>query len=252
MSADALRRIARTTPNFRAVGEGVVPPGRLYRSSTLSDLDADGWAALADLGIRTLIDLRGPDEVAVMPVTPPDGITRISVTLSASGDARFDGAVDEASTAALIADVYRRIVQGQAEGIGRALARLAEPDALPAVIYCTAGKDRTGILCALLLLAVGAPLDLVHADYERTNTMLVGAARTRIWERSARVATFGMPEGPVVDAMIRADRAYLAAAIEGVGAIEDYLAARGIDAGVRAALREGLLGPDAGADTCPR
>ncbi|HWE60959.1 MAG TPA: tyrosine-protein phosphatase, partial [Chloroflexota bacterium] len=45
---------------------------------------------------------------------------------------------------------------------------LGEPDALPAVVHCTAGKDRTGIVVALLLGLAGVPVETIAADYALT------------------------------------------------------------------------------------
>jgi len=51
---------------------------------------------------------------------------------------------------------------------GRLIGTLAEPDGLPAVFHCHAGKDRTGIVAALVLLAIGVDRETVLDDYELT------------------------------------------------------------------------------------
>jgi protein-tyrosine phosphatase len=67
---------------------------------------------------------------------------------------------------------YRFMAVRGAPTIGAVLARLAEPGALPALVHCTAGKDRTGIVVAALLNTLGVPIEQIHADYLRSNETL--------------------------------------------------------------------------------
>jgi protein-tyrosine phosphatase len=53
--------------------------------------------------------------------------------------------------------------------IGEIFQRLADPAQLPTLIHCTAGKDRTGLVVALLLLTLGVPEETVLADYTLSN-----------------------------------------------------------------------------------
>ena len=70
--------------------------------------------------------------------------------------------------AELMCDLYRGLVQDQAERFSEFFDHLLHDDS-PLVFHCTAGKDRTGFAAALLLLALGVPRDLVMADYLLTN-----------------------------------------------------------------------------------
>ena len=71
-------------------------------------------------------------------------------------------AVDDA----YMIDEYRKMVVDHAADFGRLLSALAEPGALPALFHCTAGKDRTGVAAALLLLVLGVDIETVLDDYE--------------------------------------------------------------------------------------
>jgi protein-tyrosine phosphatase len=65
---------------------------------------------------------------------------------------------------------YKRVmIDGNAHVIGEIFQRLADPAQTPALIHCTAGKDRTGLVVALLLLTLGVPEETVLADYTMSN-----------------------------------------------------------------------------------
>ncbi|HEX5586879.1 MAG TPA: tyrosine-protein phosphatase [Acidimicrobiia bacterium] len=168
--------------NFRDLGGyptadgGHVRWGTLYRSDTLHRLtDADAQVFRA-LGLHTVIDLRSVTEV--------DDHGRLD---PAHGDVAWHHVAmldnlrlapragdDPAPPVPLPAD---DVVPGQgylaiAEQFGTSLARvfelLAADDALPAVFHCTSGKDRTGIVAALMLELLGVDDDVIAADYVLT------------------------------------------------------------------------------------
>ena len=67
-------------------------------------------------------------------------------------------------------DSYKTmIIEGGTAGIGAVFRLLAEPNTHPVVLHCTAGKDRTGVIIALLLLSLGVPEETVLADYSLSN-----------------------------------------------------------------------------------
>lgn len=241
--ADALLAAIRAhAPNFRPLGEGLIAPGLLYRSGELASLDGHAWAAMERIGIRTLIDLRGPMEIEAMPVRPPAAMRLVSIPLHPGQGAGIGaGAIDNAAAAQRIGNAYRHLVQAYGRDIAGILHLLAGEDALPAVLFCTAGKDRTGIVSALLLAAIGADSAAIHADYAITNAMLSGPARQRVWDMSTRLATFDMPAGPIVDAMLAADPAYLEAAFDAIAPLPAFFERSGLDGAAIDRLRKRLL-----------
>ncbi|MCP2030476.1 protein-tyrosine phosphatase [Okibacterium sp. HSC-33S16] len=162
------------TYNFRDVGgyptlDGRVRYGRLLRSDGLYRLGEDGKQHLRELGVGTVIDLRDDFEVGVMP-DDLDGLDVRTVHLPL-----FEGSgASQGEAAVSLAVLYRRIVTQHSEVVARALRELLVMDESPVLVHCTAGKDRTGIVVALALLAVGVDRELVVEDYARSEGNLSG------------------------------------------------------------------------------
>jgi protein-tyrosine phosphatase len=116
--------------------------------------------ALLEIGLRTVIDLRWPHELADAPsvfATRP-GVRYRSIPLLE----------DDPTPVIGLAATYRRMLDERGPQLAEVARALLQPDGLPAVIGCAAGKDRTGVTIALLLSAVGVPADVIVADYELT------------------------------------------------------------------------------------
>ena len=141
--------------------------GRLYRGDTLHRLDVDEFEVLAGLGLRTVVDLRSDQELE------EHGRFRHGSETLRHHHMPF---IDEVGPSASrpveaprsLADGYVGMAIGARTAIARAVGVIAAPGALPAVFHCTAGKDRTGILAAVILSAIGVVDDDVVADYELT------------------------------------------------------------------------------------
>jgi protein-tyrosine phosphatase len=164
--------------NFRDVGG--LPAGEartrsrvLYRSGNLAGLDDGGVAALADLGIRRIIDLRADEEIAYAP-------SRIAgLALHTQRVPLFLGSV-----ASLFADdisldeMYRRLVEDSADRVVEVVRGIIADQ--PVLVHCTVGKDRTGVTVALTLAAAGVHSDAVIADYARTEALLPERRNARV------------------------------------------------------------------------
>ncbi|MBC3194496.1 tyrosine-protein phosphatase [Pseudonocardia sp. C8] len=147
---------------------GQVARGLLYRSAGLQHLGADGRAALVALGLRTVVDLRSSAERTAAPsALAGTGITVLDRPVHEGGT----GLVDDGDVPTL-ARLYERMLSGCATGLVAAVRELARPGALPALVHCAAGKDRTGIVVALVLSATGVPDEVVAADYALTAARL--------------------------------------------------------------------------------
>lgn len=144
--------------------------GRLFRSGTLTNLTDDGVSQLAELGVATIFDLRSDDEIAKAPDRIPDGVSyqhrpvrdpsRVSRLKAIWTVLTKRDRLEEA-----LLEVYTRVmIDANAHVIGEIMRHVATSDQ-PTVIHCTAGKDRTGITSALLLLTLGVPRETVLADY---------------------------------------------------------------------------------------
>lgn len=169
--------------NFRDAGgyhtrDGqMVRWGKLYRSGSISRLADADLAYLQRLGIRLVSDFRSTEEREKQPDRLPDVPGLLERPLPMESVDRWErlrgaytiffrkGKLDD-----FLLDGYRRVmIDGNAHHIGELFQRLADPNQLPALIHCTAGKDRTGLAVALLLLTLGVPEETVLADYTLSN-----------------------------------------------------------------------------------
>jgi protein-tyrosine phosphatase len=104
---------------------------------------------------------------------------------------------------------------------------LARPGALPALVHCTAGKDRTGVLVAMVLDVLGVGDATIVADYLISNERLATDPGDVIFEH------------PIDEGLIAGSLAHVR---ERFGSVEGYLLAHGVTDADLKALREGLLG----------
>ncbi len=184
------------TYNLRDVGGYATADGRatrwrtLLRADSLHRLDQQGQQELLDLGLRTIIDLRRPDEATRFPnvLAAAPGVRYLQLSLHTEDP-------EQRAVLPTLPQIYRHILNNAGAQLGTIVATLAAPGALPALIHCQVGKDRTGVAIALLLGAVGVPRETIVADYARSGPNLAGAfteqvrqallAEGRDWERFA-------------------------------------------------------------------
>jgi protein-tyrosine phosphatase len=167
------------TTNVRDVGGYPVTDGgtvrwrTLLRSDALHRLDDSGRAALVGLGLRTVIDLRTEEEATATPSA-----------LGGTGVRTYHVPLFEASAIGRLppelAAIYRYMIDDCGAAIAGAVGRLCAGNALPALIHCTAGKDRTGLVAAIVLEVMGVPDDIIAADYAMSGTYLDPGAAAAI------------------------------------------------------------------------
>src|SRR5206468_88765 len=135
------------------------------------------------------------------------------------------------------ARMYQAMAETDAATFGRLITGLARPDNAPALIHCSAGKDRTGVAAALLLSALGVEETTILDDYELSAIHFTDRRLPRLLSRlpadidpQRYRAVFGAPRSAMA--------ALLTALCEQHGSVETYLMAQaGVDAAVLAALR---------------
>ncbi|MEP7291332.1 MAG: tyrosine-protein phosphatase [Chloroflexota bacterium] len=133
----------------------------LLRAGNLDKVSPAGQAALVDYGIRTIIDLRDQTEVTDF----PDVFAQSTLVNYQHVPIARDG-----YTAAYVTlrELYCNYFDGYQANIGMIIGAIAESE--PGVLFhCFAGKDRTGIVAALLLGAVGVPDEVIAEDYALTS-----------------------------------------------------------------------------------
>lgn len=178
MSPNALQG----APNFRDIGgyraaDGrTVRSGRLYRSEALARLTDADLHNLATLDIGLLCDLRAADERQREPNRWPPGLTTETLSGMESEElaaVRFfgwrqhiaDPAFDAAAARQWILHAYAAMPHLFASLLGSLFDRLAATKSPATLIHCTAGKDRTGFVCAALLFALGVSRDDIFENY---------------------------------------------------------------------------------------
>jgi protein-tyrosine phosphatase len=204
--------------------------GQVYRSGTLADLTDAGVERLAQLNLRLVCDLRASEEIHRQPdrLPPTPGLVYAHLSTNARTRVRDwvrtllfrRDALDE-----VVTDGYIRLATTRAEALGVVLTRLAGPTGLPVLIHCTAGKDRTGIVIALLLHILGVPDEVIVADYALSN-----AHYDRIRHASRhdlkRADSLGITENELMPAMT-VSAAYLRRLFTHLrvehGSLDDYL-----------------------------
>lgn len=164
------------TANVRDLGGlsaagGVVRPGLLLRSANLTGLTAQGVEVLhGQLGVRTVLDLRTDAERRVEGAGPLVGLGVAHHALSLVPEPEAaPGRVLPDRRGADRVEVYTGYLDDAPATVAGALTLLASPDTGPAVVHCAAGKDRTGVLVALVLELLGVPREEILADYEASN-----------------------------------------------------------------------------------
>jgi len=241
--------------NFRDLGGyrsrhgGTVRWGRVFRSDALVLEEAD-VEQFAGLGIVTVYDLRSDLERTTNPNRIPDHIRpdldlRVVPLISGDPDDPAGDGADLADGEAILARLYTRVIDRAAPAFGQILTGLADPACLPAVVHCMAGKDRTGLVAAVLLEILGIAEDDILADYE-----LTGRYRNteRVKESLARLGARRQLPPEVLAGIVRAPRWAMEAALRTVrdryGDFDAYLTGPGgADPAVPAELRRRLLTP---------
>jgi len=158
--------------NFRDVGGLPTANGaslrrrRLFRSNALIAATADDRRRLGALGVATVIDLRSDDEVAWSDDVVAPGAVRRHLPL---GDLLGTGDDWERwRDPGYVADRYFDLCRAGAASITEIFAVLTDPATYPVVVECSLGKDRTGIVVALVLRAVGVPVRHIVEEYSRS------------------------------------------------------------------------------------
>lgn len=170
--------------NFRDLGGYATRDGRtlqwrhLFRADGLNRLTEGDRELFVDLGVATVIDLRTVDEATTRGRFPVDLVPVRYLGLPLTDV--LPGSEDMPSwrESSYVASRYVAMVTDGAPVLTRAIGALAEAGSLPAVFHCSAGKDRTGVLAALILAFLGVPDETIIDDY-----MLSAAAMDRLLER---------------------------------------------------------------------
>jgi protein-tyrosine phosphatase len=234
--------------NFRDLGGYAAADGRtvrwrvLYRADGLHRLSGSDLAAVGALGIATVLDLRTAGELEKRGRWPIDELP-VDYRHLPLIQAIWDPATlpVEAPAEDFLTARYLEMLQEGGEAIATALGILAREDAYPAVFHCAAGKDRTGMLAAVVLSILGVSDDDIAADYGLSRE---GMTRMVAWIRANR------PQG--AEEMQNQPAAFLGAPPQAMrlvletvrlehGSVEGYVAGLGVGDDVITRVRANLL-----------
>jgi protein-tyrosine phosphatase len=233
------------TYNFRDVGGYAGLDGRtvrwrrLFRSDALHRLGEADAETFADLGVRTVIDLRRPHEI--------ERYGRVAERYGLDYQNHVLEHVDweevehpaEVVHERWLADRYLNFAEDGHEALLGSLRVIADPGAAPVIVHCMAGKDRTGTVCALALSLLGVSDEDIAADYALTTSAMVP------------LTTYLMAKHPesivgnehMFDSPPAAMRMFLDDLRALHGSVEDYARGIGLTGTEIASMRRHLLTP---------
>jgi len=230
--------------NFRDLGGYPTADGRIVRWRRIFRSNHLGHLTLADidvvrgLGVRSAFDFRGRDERAAAVCGVADITVHslpIEPTVVAALRARLAaGSLSADDALEIMRESYRNYVRLNTHSFRALFAHLLD-DHAPLVIHCTAGKDRTGFACALVLHALGVPDEFIAEDYLLTN---------RFYRRDPSAGT-DLP-ADVRQAIGSVEASFLTAGFDAIrtdyGDLESYLRdGLALGVGERTSLRERYL-----------
>ena len=244
--------------NFRDFGGkasafgGHVRTGRLFRSAHLGAATEEDIATLGRLGVRVIVDLRRPTERRQQPSRwtgfPGRLISSDEGDRAEGPHIEFlrQGDLSDAGVEAYLAGYYRQAPYEPRHMalFARAFAALDEDDGAR-LVHCTAGKDRTGLLAALIQRALGAGPQAVMADFLETNRMMMTEPRRRRAAATLAPIVGGEPSDAVLRGFMGVSAGHLEAAFAALdarsGGLVPYLAMLDVDAARLARIRDKLV-----------
>lgn len=217
--------------------------GRLYRSDSLAKLAGDDWERFLGLGIGTVVDLRYPWEIEARGRVPEDASFAYHNLSIEHRPYDQPSLGTEVEVGPFLAERYLEVADDGVAELRQALGVIAAADG-PVVFHCASGKDRTGLLAALVLLLLGVSEADAVEDFALTELAtgrLLADWRAAHGDREPTWPGYGRAPAEVMTL-------FLAALARRHGSVRDYAAnALGVDEALTEALRERLLTP-AGAE----
>jgi len=191
--------------------------GAIVRADSVGRLSDDGWEALRAYGVERIVDLRWHDELAADPPRDVDVEVLHVPVFPDIGDPAWRAAEAKGDRGR----EYAWLLESGAERFSLAVTRVAEADDGAVVVHCAAGKDRTGLVAALMLRVAGVPLDAIVEDYVTSGRNLAPFIEPWIeeavddTERERRVYISVTPPEAIEHAVRDVERRH--------GSVEDYL-----------------------------
>jgi protein-tyrosine phosphatase len=227
--------------NFRDLGGAptldgrTVRKGRLFRGGSLNRIEAQEAIVASGLSFATAIDLRATAEFARGRYSGTQTETHHLPIFDQAP--AFGGPIED--IAAKLAETYVWMLEVGQSSIAGGLELLCDPRNLPSIVYCAAGKDRTGVFCAIVLDLVGVGRDRIIEDYTLSDAP---AQALRAWQAALPDSVPDPVPAGIYRAPDRAMRLFYDAVALRYGSLRGYLAQIDVPVGETAqALANNLL-----------
>jgi protein tyrosine/serine phosphatase len=219
-----------------------VRSGLVFRSDSLSFMSEEDVRHVTEvLGLRTVIDLRAGKEVEQFTHGPLESLPVTVWHMPIVDETRNDASAWANGEIVSLDDLYLMMLERFGHRFVAVLDIIAAGDTQPVVFHCAAGKDRTGVLAALVLDAVGVEREAIVADFALTNERL-----ERVGARLRRMPTYANYTGALSNKDMSADPQtmtdVLAALDDRDGGAAGWLLANGLTDAELAALTAALTG----------
>ncbi len=230
---------ARDLGGYRTRDGGRTRWRAVVRSDCPTRLTPRGRTQLVEYGVRTVLDLRELSELeaAPNPFAGCECVRYVNVPVEDSDDPDGAAAMEAAAT---IEEAYVIGLERYPERLARAVRAVAGADEGCVLVHCAAGKDRTGLVCALLLGLVGVPDEVVAEDWNLSNRCL-----REQYGRAVRTIPHGTHERLRLERQLRTSEPTMLAMLSWLrarhGGVEGYLRAGGLSAEDARRLRERLV-----------
>jgi len=156
----------RDIGGYETISGGIVQRECLFRADGLHQLSLRDQELILELGVRAVIDLRFSDETAARKdvFAEHQEVNYYNISL-------VNPATTKLRDIRNLGDMYKILLDTSGPLIAEVFSRIAETkDGL--LFHCSAGKDRTGVVAALLLDLAGVPRETIVSDYAETETNL--------------------------------------------------------------------------------
>ena len=216
-------------PNFRDLGGYATGDGRtlkwgtFFRSDNLAHLTDEDLASVSALGVKLVCDFRSEPEKAADPdrlpaVNPPAvaafPIGAESFMVKDLRERISSGDLEGLDLRAMMIEGNRQFATTFAPQYAAMFERITNPENLPALVHCTAGKDRAGFASAMILSVLGVPRETVMADFLLTNHYTAAATEKRL--RMIKLFSLFRADTDALRPLFGVEPAYLEAAFEAI------------------------------------
>ncbi len=233
--------------NFRPLAHGMknrggksIQSGTILRSGTVGQASEADIAALKSLGIRYIYDFRSTFEVADMPQLPSDMFTTRHYDIVPQAAPRTYARLSGADANA-VRDIMTQRYEthfSRTDAYKPVIASILSQDTAGFLFHCTAGKDRTGIFGAILMLALDFDLGNIRTEYLTIDQPHVDVMKRGLFASLGHTGSTAHLE-PLFTVLPEYFDAYIRGVLGAFGSFDSYLlSACGIDAAAKAQLQQ--------------